>query len=297
MSELSPAAQALIDAARGGDEPTPEDRARVRAGVLAQLGLPAVGALVAVSAENAAVGASVGSAAGHAAHVRAASEITRGMSLGNTAGVAAFAKWALGVALLGGVGTLGYMLAKSDGASEGAHLAAAEARAAVDVPPRLEEAAVAPTGLAVTTVEAAGPEIAVASAPTARAEGRPKPGPAGSSRRRVRRNVAAPSTTVERAADLKAGTALELLQEEKRLLSLAQRARQAGDPIAALRFLEEHSERFANGILVQERAAAMVLTYCDLGNDDRAISAAQSFLKRWPESPLAERVRSSCARR
>ena len=28
MSELSPAAKALVDAARGGDEPTAEDRAR-----------------------------------------------------------------------------------------------------------------------------------------------------------------------------------------------------------------------------------------------------------------------------
>lgn len=68
MTELSPRAQALLEAARSGDEPTQRERARVTGAVRAVLGAAALGAAVTTnaSAHGAGGAAGAGSAAGGA---------------------------------------------------------------------------------------------------------------------------------------------------------------------------------------------------------------------------------------
>jgi RNA polymerase sigma-70 factor (ECF subfamily) len=81
---------------------------------------------------------------------------------------------------------------------------------------------------------------------------------------------------------------------EAELLRRADAARKAGDASRALDLLDEHRARFPTGILVQEREAERVVVLCALGRNGDARAAATAFLRDWPHSPLAGRVRSSC---
>jgi RNA polymerase sigma-70 factor (ECF subfamily) len=81
---------------------------------------------------------------------------------------------------------------------------------------------------------------------------------------------------------------------EAELLRRADAARKAGDASLALNLLDEHRARFPTGILVQEREAERVVVLCALGRSGDARAAAAAFLRDWPHSPLAGRVRSSC---
>jgi RNA polymerase sigma-70 factor (ECF subfamily) len=81
---------------------------------------------------------------------------------------------------------------------------------------------------------------------------------------------------------------------EADLLRRADAARKAGDSSQALNLLEEHRVRFPTGILVQEREAERVVVLCAMGRTGDARAAAAAFLRDWPHSPLAGRVRSSC---
>ncbi len=47
-------------------------------------------------------------------------------------------------------------------------------------------------------------------------------------------------------------------------------------------------------MLGEERAAERILALCALGRKDEARTEAQRFLSRFPRSPVAERVRTSC---
>jgi hypothetical protein len=84
------------------------------------------------------------------------------------------------------------------------------------------------------------------------------------------------------------------LLEETRLLTKAQAAFAAGNLSRALRFLEQHRARFPRGELAQERDAVEVLALCGLPRMAAARRAQQLFLRSWPDSPLAERVRAAC---
>jgi hypothetical protein len=84
------------------------------------------------------------------------------------------------------------------------------------------------------------------------------------------------------------------LLEETRLIAEAQRALNAGAPGKALALIEQHSRRFAEGDLAQERDAARVLALCALGRSGDAQRARQAFARSWPDSPLAARVRAVC---
>jgi hypothetical protein len=81
---------------------------------------------------------------------------------------------------------------------------------------------------------------------------------------------------------------------EAELLRRADAARKAGDASRALDLLDEHRARFPTGILVQEREAERVVVLCALGRTGDAHVAAAAFLRDWPRSPLAGRVRGSC---
>ncbi|MEO7109908.1 MAG: hypothetical protein ABI183_05680, partial [Polyangiaceae bacterium] len=82
---------------------------------------------------------------------------------------------------------------------------------------------------------------------------------------------------------------------ELELINRAQQALQAEDANEALALLNEHARRFPNGALAEERDAARVLALCGAGRQEDAATAGAAFLSAHPDSPLATRVRSSCA--
>ena len=84
------------------------------------------------------------------------------------------------------------------------------------------------------------------------------------------------------------------LAEEARLLREAETARRGGDVALATQRLDEHRRRFPRGALATEREAARVLVLCDAGRAAEAKRLAARFLRRYPRSPLADRVRSAC---
>jgi len=86
------------------------------------------------------------------------------------------------------------------------------------------------------------------------------------------------------------------LAEEARLLREAETARRGGDIALASERLAEHRRRFPRGALTTEREAARILVLCDAGRAGEAKKLAARFLRRYPRSPLADRVRSACER-
>ncbi len=85
------------------------------------------------------------------------------------------------------------------------------------------------------------------------------------------------------------------LEAEASRLARAQAEIRAGHPAGALEALDEHGAGANDGVLGQERVAARILALCALGRKDEARAEAQRFLSAFPRSPVAERVRTSCA--
>ncbi|HMJ14486.1 MAG TPA: hypothetical protein VK524_23905 [Polyangiaceae bacterium] len=85
------------------------------------------------------------------------------------------------------------------------------------------------------------------------------------------------------------------LQEETELLVRAQRELSSGRAEGALELLDEHERRFPRGSLAQERAASRVFSLCRAGRALEARAHAQRFLQAAPTSPVAPRIRRSCA--
>jgi hypothetical protein len=95
------------------------------------------------------------------------------------------------------------------------------------------------------------------------------------------------------------------LAEETALLGSANGALRAGDARRALGLLDDYDHRYPSGVLREEVLATRLIARCQLAGaqgdslDDtaaRARTEARAFLARHPASPLAPRVRSSCAR-
>lgn len=85
------------------------------------------------------------------------------------------------------------------------------------------------------------------------------------------------------------------LQDETRALAAVQRALRDQQPDEALRLLEDQERSFQGGALAEERAAAHILALCAAGRLTEARAAAARFLTAHPDSPVAARVRASCA--
>jgi hypothetical protein len=260
MSELGRDSRELVDAARAGDDPSPEDRARIRQRLL-QLG----------------VGAAVTTAASATA---AASAATSAAAKGTMASGTLVLKWVLAVAVVGGMGAAG---AKG--------IAAYRARQAETVQPQVASRGMAPARAAPlpaaplvtipeTTPELTAPEVTPASDPVA-----------------IAKPARAPVNAVPVVAPMQPSTRAESTTElESRLLSDAEARRHAGDASGALALLDEHARRFPNGVLAEERAAERVFALCDLGRVVEATAEARQFLAERPRSIYAKPVRASCAR-
>ena len=80
---------------------------------------------------------------------------------------------------------------------------------------------------------------------------------------------------------------------EARLVGVAREALQRGDAGRALSVLEDAQRRFPNGILLQEREALSISALAALGRKTEAAARAGAFLRVFPNSPHADRVRAA----
>ncbi len=107
---------------------------------------------------------------------------------------------------------------------------------------------------------------------------------------------AAPLTPVRAAPSVprpSAATSDQLL-EEARLLGEAQQHLGAARGARALQILAEYEQCFAGGGLRAEADSARVFALCQSGRRADARKAAERFLRQYPFSPVANRVREAC---
>lgn len=135
---------------------------------------------------------------------------------------------------------------------------------------------------------AEGPRAAASAAPLAEAPvpivTAPSSEPSASSTPVAPRSAA--PTLVARMAE-------PTLESDMQLLRDVDAALRAGHADAALQMLDHRRSYGSAGALVQERAAARVVALSVIGRTGEARAAASSFLERWPDSPLASRVRAA----
>lgn len=275
MSDLSPEDRALLDSAREGHEPTDSDRRRVRALLVAQLGVGA-GLISSSTGASAGVGGTV--------------------ATGSTVLVVGKALAALAVvATLAGGGVAGYRAAFPPHARAGLRSGSALSAVATKVAPETPLPGAPRTSI---DVGAAAPEEQSPPLTDPVATSGQVPG--------VRTTAAvARAATVPPPVALRPDPASEepalarqptptTLEAETSLVSRAISALHAGDPGAALRFLDEHRQRFPDGVLSEERDTERVAALCALGRTSEGRAAAEVFLAAHPAGALAARVRSAC---
>lgn len=318
IDELSSDARALIEGARGGDEPTSADRARVRRAVMAAIAAGA-GAATAGAASSAAAASGTSAATTTTATTTTATATTAtgaagaaaggtAAASGATAGLATSVKLAAALMVAGAVGgTVAVAPWEPDEASTSHVAQAVEARTASGARPaeRLDPSSPAPTPEAAESPEPARLETA-ALEPAALETGEPSPEatqpPAPSHARRAPRASPAPPATVSparepEAAEPEAAPSASSLAAEVALLRRAQAAINQGDADAALRILAEHASQHPSGVMAAEREAARVVALCRAGREAEARAASARFLRAHPQSPLRARVQSACATR
>ncbi len=142
---------------------------------------------------------------------------------------------------------------------------------------------------AVASVDAASVDAAsVDAASTARATGSEasaaaREGASGEA-------VSSPATAPAHASGRKAAPSAVALADEVAHLARA-RALAAGDPAAAFRLADEGHRSFSRGVLYPEREALAIDCLRRSGRRGEAQARAQRFVKRFPRSPFAERMR------
>ncbi len=292
MSDLSREARAIIDAARDADAPTATDRERVRLALVAKIGAPALGT---------GATASTGGNTGPNALVNA-SEPPAGASSLSTATASGAGKGALtakllvGVLVIGGLGYGSYLLFGKDRHDAARTDAAAPALASAEQPPAPSAATIPSEPASPAATPAETPEqdtnqaVEEVSKEPAEDADAPKRQPRAHRRKALHAPQTEPPTPPPAPTD-----SLASLREEKKLISKAKEVLEAGNPALAMKVLDRHAKRFANGVLAQERAGLRVLALCDLGQRSRARAEAEKFLARWPHATMAHRVRAACA--
>lgn len=132
--------------------------------------------------------------------------------------------------------------------------------------------------------------------------------PASSSKGHV--DVVAPSETVARSEQARAGQSAEAeqaatpapapavddarLEREMGMLAVAQRVLKS-DPERALRLAQQGEKEFSGSMFTQERQQVLLLALIELGRNGEAKRLAQPYLKRWPNGPFSDRLRSALA--
>jgi hypothetical protein len=275
MDEFSPKIRALIDRTRADDDPSGQDRERVRH-KLALAAAPLVGTVSASLVAKSAAAATGVKAAGF--------------------GVAALAKWTTGVALVVAVGAGAYQtmeLSKNrspgSGRSDGAEISEAVAprkpAAEREGSRTAEEVNPGPSPDALS--KGVGPENVAIAGVNRGASGQGSPSPmAVQSAGEKRRSDAAPSVGAGSTGSARS---------EVDLLALAQSKLTRGQAAEALQLVDAHRREFPKSALGAERIAVQVLALCQLGRTGEAERGLSEFERIAPSSPLQPRLLASCA--
>jgi hypothetical protein len=264
--ELPQELKTLFERARGDEDPKSADRLAVGRALAARLGLPAAaGAAAALSART---------AAGQGSAISTVGMTASGIA-GKTGVAGAAALWLVVGAALGTGVSMATVLttASRPPPTVSAPIATsppAAARETRNSPPPLP-----PARLAFRSNTKIGQLAAE------------KPQPPSSKPRQP--ETATPENEPPRVT-------ASALREETRALAAVQQALRDGQPENALGLLDSQERAFPNGSLQAERAAARVLALCAGHRAIAARAAAAEFLRNYPESPIANRVRQSCAK-
>jgi hypothetical protein len=211
---------------------------------------------------------------------RVTARVAQRLALGAGAGAAAltlsrvgwavsFKAWAIAAVAVASAGSGAYLLSRGD----------ADEHRALTAPPVAHPPPSAPLFTA--------PAVASAPAPTRTEPGsQPSPPPAQPHRERVSTAApAAPSAALEPSR----------LARETAALRAANEALRSGAAGRSLLLLDEFAKQFPNGMLAQEALATRVSALCELGRVSEARTLGTRFVQRYPRSPVAARVRGSCA--
>ena len=260
MTGLGPEANALLEAARIGDEPTDKDREHVRAAIATRL----------------AAGAAAGLGVVTLARVFTAAATRAGLA----------SKPLLVAALVcaAGVGTLVASRTSPRSAAPAARIAAPPA--SPEAPARVWEGS-----WVVGRSPAPAPAIVASEEPVTglHPSERTPTGLRPSARPPPMASVATAPAGSTRAATSPGDVAAEV-----RLLGDAQSAMRAGEAERALLLFDEHARRYPKGALGEERDAARIGALCALGRIPEAREATDRFLQAAPMSPHAGPLRASC---
>lgn len=285
MSDLGRDAIDLLARGSDGDEPSPADEARVRGKLAAQLGVALGVAVLATTKSAAAAGAGVSAggataatAAGVGTSVAPPTLVAAGTSASIAGGLAA--KLTVGAVVLGALGGgSAYAVAHSDTAR---------------VPPPVVSSYAVPTSPAKRAVPLPSSAFVAIPEPSS-VDKAPEIVPSAIS-------SLLPSSPIARAMPAARATdeANETKVEDPLVIELAlmhdaQAALGRGDASSALAKVSEHATRFPQGSLTPEREGTRVLALCSAGRNEEARIASKAFLGAYGRSPLAERVRHSCA--
>jgi hypothetical protein len=112
----------------------------------------------------------------------------------------------------------------------------------------------------------------------------------------VMRSAPTPEKAPRSRAPVQSGTEFkpQPIDGELAWLGAAQEALQNHKPSLALRLVEEHSFRFPDGALTQERLVVHTLALCALERFTAARRMLEVLAERAPDAPILARVRSNC---
>jgi hypothetical protein len=268
MTDLTPEDRNLVDLARDGCEPSESDRRRVRIALVAQLG----------------VGAGLTSASA----VGAATATANAAPLGIVKIVAAV--------LLSSVVAGGGAIAVRHSARTTALPSPPASTSAASAP--LAPPAAANALVDGVTAPAVADQPPPAKAPTMmQAPRRATPAALTPTTQHIVDPVPSEPPALAEPAAPAAPTAASptTLDAETQLVRAGVAAMHGGDPARALAAFDEHAQQYPDGFLAEERSGERVFALCALGRTVEASEAARRFLASYPRSPLAARVRASCA--
>ncbi|HMI90619.1 MAG TPA: hypothetical protein VK509_04610 [Polyangiales bacterium] len=261
MAELSPEARALLAAAAGADDPTPEQRSRADAAARLALALHGATDLPPLDPARTHGGAANGANGASGANATA--------KLGTAA---SGWKLALGAAALIAAALLGTRAPQP------------RPQPAQQYAKRIELPEPQPAAQAIAQAETAVP----ADQPKTQRSTSAIP---------ARLQAEASTRSADARAPARARPAAQAtptLQAEVELIASANGLIRARRFAEAEDVLATHARRHPHGALREERAALAVLVLCETGSHERALGAMQRFLRSAPQSVLAQRVRAAC---
>jgi hypothetical protein len=146
------------------------------------------------------------------------------------------------------------------------------------------------------------PSAAATSKPLQRSASVPEPEPSPASpRRRPARpsghDALSPASDPSLEPSPSSAAEVDELRAEMALIRTARQALQAGRPARALEVLDAHARAFPAGQMREDRQVLRIEALCAAGKAPQARAEVSLFLRAFPGSAHAQRVRASCAER